>query len=131
MKNQCFNWKSMFMNFQLVHKWDFKSVIASVKSLYNFHFYYQSSEYVSYSQSYLMSVYQQDEWLSQEYNSYWENKTQQQDSTFQNLTSWNDQSALSASKQFLMITADAVVVSESWSVYFNFKQEINLHCDQN
>ena len=74
MKNQCFNWKSIFMNFQLVCRWNFKSIIISVKSLYNSHLYYQSSEYISYSQSYSVSVYQQDEWLSQEYNSYWENK---------------------------------------------------------
>ena len=70
MKNQHFNWESIFMNFQSVHEQDFKSAVASVKSFYNSHFYYQSSEYVSYLQSYLMSVYQQDEWSSQEYNSY-------------------------------------------------------------
>ena len=77
-----------------------------------------------------MSVYQQDEWSSQEYNSYWKNKIQQQDSTFQNLTSWNNQSALSVSKQFLMITANAAAVSESWSVYSNFRWEVNLCYDQ-
>ena len=66
----------MFMNFQSVCRWDFKSAVASIKSFYNSYFYYQSSEYVSYSQSYLVSVYQQDEWFPQEYNNYWENKTQ-------------------------------------------------------
>jgi len=75
-------------------------------------------------------VYQQDEWFSQEYNSYWENKTQQQDFIFQNLISWNDQSALSASKQSLIITADIVAVLESQSVYSNFEQEVNFHHDQ-
>ena len=88
--------------------------------------------HISYSQSYSVSTYfSQDEWLSQEYNSYWKNKTQQQDSTFQNSASWNNQSALSASKQFLIIIADTAAASESQLVYFNFKQEVNLHHDQN
>ena len=90
MKNQCFNWKSMFMNFQSVCKQDFKLIIASAKFFYNSHFYYQLFEYISYFQSYSILIYQQDEWLSQKYNSYWKNKTQQQDFTFQNLTSWNN-----------------------------------------
>ena len=119
------------MNFQSVCRQDFKSAIALAKSFYNSHSYYQSSEYISYFQSYSVSVYQQDEWSSQEYNSYWKNKTQQQDSTFQNSASWNDQSALSASKQFLMITAGTAAVSESQPVYSNFRQEVNLHHDQN
>ena len=72
----------------------------------------------------------QNEWSSQEYNSYWKNKTQQQDSTFQNLTSWNDQSALSASKQSLMIITDTAAASESQSAYSNFRQEANFCHDQ-
>ena len=53
--------------------------------------YYQLFMHISYSQSYFMSIYSsQDEWSSQEYNSYWKNKAQQQDSTFQNSTSQND-----------------------------------------
>ena len=61
MKNQHFNWKSMFINFQSIHEQNFKSVITSVKSFYNSYLYYQSSKYISYSQFYLMLIYQQDE----------------------------------------------------------------------
>ena len=131
MKNQHFNWKFIFMNFQSVYKQNFKSVITLTKFLYNSHFYYQSSVHTFYSQSYFMSAYSsQSEWSLQEYNSYWENKAQQQDSTFQNSTSWNDQLILSVSKQFLMITADTAAVSESQPVYSNFEWEVNLCCDQ-
>ena len=101
------------------------------KFLLNQYSYYQLLIHTSYSQSYSVSMYlSQSEWPLQEYNSYWENKAQQQDSTFQNLISQNDQFTLSASKQFLMITADTAAVSESWSVYSNFEQEANFHHDQ-
>ena len=86
------------MNFQSVHRQDFKSAIASVKSFYNSCFYYQLSEYVSYFQSYSMSVYQQDEWSSQDYNNYWKNKAQQQSSASQISELWNDLSVISVTK---------------------------------
>ena len=87
--------------------------------------------HISYSQSYSVSTYlSQDEWLSQEYNNYWKNKTQQQDSTSQNLKSQNDQSALSVSKQSLMIIADIITVLQAWSIYSNFEWEANFHQDQ-
>ena len=94
--------------------------------------YYQSSVHIFYSQFYFISMYlSQNKWFSQEYNNYWENKIQQQDSTFQNLTFQNNQSALLASKQFLMIIADTAIASESWSIYSNFEQEVNFHYNQN
>ena len=38
MKNQCFNWKSMFMNFQSVCRQNFKSIITSMKFFLQFSF---------------------------------------------------------------------------------------------
>ena len=46
---------------------------------------------ISYLRLYSVLIYlQQTAWFSENYNSYWKNKIQQQNSTFQNLTSWND-----------------------------------------
>ena len=89
---------------------------------------YQS---ISYFQSYLILIYlQQTAWSSENYNSYWKNKINQN-----NQASWSvfkavNQSQLSAQKQSLMITADTAAATESWSSYFNFEWEINFHCDQ-
>ena len=77
MKDQCFNWKFMFMNIQSNHKHDFKLEKISVKFFYNSHFYYQLLIHIFYLQSYLILTYfSQNEWSSQEYNNYWENKKQ-------------------------------------------------------
>ena len=121
MEDQRFNWESMFMNSQPVRGRGSKPAVAPAKPPYNPRPYYQPSGYVPYPQPYPVPVYQQGGWPPQGYNSYWENKTQQQDSTSQNLTSCNDQSVLPASKQSLMITADAAAVSESQPAYSNFR----------
>ena len=98
------------------------------KFLFNQHFYYQSA-HVLYMQLYLMSVYfLTSEWSFQDYNSYWESKSNQISQSVSKLT---DQLQLSALKQFLMITADTAAASELQSVYSNFEQEVNFYCDQN
>ena len=80
-------------------------------------------------QSYFMSVYSlSSEWSSQDYNSYWKNKSNQ---SSQSVDKSADQSQLSASKQFLMITADTAAASELWSVYSNLRWEVNFHHNQN
>ena len=37
---------------------------------------------------------------------------------------------MSAAKQFLLIIVDVAAAIESWSDYFNFRWEVNFHCDQ-
>ena len=125
MKNQQFNWKSMFFSLSFSCKVEFKWELF--KSLFNQCFYYQLT-HVFYTQSYLMSVYSlSDEWSSQDYNSYWKSKSNQ---TSQSVSKLTDQSQFSASKQSLMITAEAAAMSEFQSVYSNFRWEVNFCCDQ-
>ena len=95
--------------------------------MFNQHFYYQFA-HVLYMQSYFMLVYfSSSEWSSQDYNNYWKSKSNQ---TSQSVDKSADQSQLSASKQFLMITAGTAAASELQSVYSNFRQEVNFHHDQ-
>ena len=82
-----------------------------------------------YYQSYSVSIYSSHgEWPSQEYNSYWENKMQQQNSsqsTHQNLHNQSSQLTLKstgqlqlpAPKQSLMITARAVAATQPHPSY--------------
>ena len=125
-KNQQFNWKSMFFSLSFFYKAESRWELF--KSLFNQHSYYQPA-HVLYTQLYFISVYFLfSEWSSQDYNSYWESKSNQ---TSQSVSKLTNQSQLSASKQFLIITVDAAATSESWSVYSSFRQEVNFCCDQN
>ena len=134
MKNQQYNWKDIFDCYQFFQKIEIKSEarqLTNSKLFYISCSYYQLSVHISYSQSYFISTYfSQDEWFLQEYNSYWENKTQQQDFILQHLEFQNNQSTLSVSKQLLMITTDTVTVLQAQSVYSNFEWEANFCWNQ-
>ena len=84
MKNQQFNWKSMFFSFSFFYKTESKQKLF--KFLFNQCFYYQLT-HISYMQLYFMSVYfLSSEWSSQDYNSYWKSKSNQTSQSVDKLT---------------------------------------------
>src|SRR5436190_11279008 len=115
----------MFSSLSFSYRAEFRQ--ESFKSLFNQHFYYQLT-HVLYTQSYPISVYLlSSEWPSQDYNSYWKNKSNQASQPVSKLT---DQPQLPAPKQPLMITAGAAATSEPQPAYSSFRQEANFHHGQ-
>ena len=77
---------------------------------------------ISYSQLYSVLIYlQQTAWFSEDYNSYWKNKINQNNQASQSVFKTVDQSQLLAQKQSLMIIINTVAATESQSNYFNFE----------
>ena len=71
----------------------------SAKLFYNSCSYYQLLIHILYSQSYsILTYFLWDEWSSQDYNNYWENKAQQQSSTSQISELQNNSSIISVIK---------------------------------